>query len=62
MVKVIPHKHCLVCGKAVEVELLYCSEECEREFSKSQRRQKMFFIGFLLLLALLMIWSLVTAK
>ncbi len=62
MVKVTPHKHCLVCGKAVDEELLYCSEKCEREFSKSQRRQKIFFVGFLLLLALLMLWSLITAK
>jgi predicted nucleic acid-binding Zn ribbon protein len=62
MVKVIPHKHCVVCGKAVDVEQLYCSDECEREFGKSQRRQKLFFFGFLILLALLMLWSLMTAK
>ncbi|MEM2924655.1 MAG: DUF2116 family Zn-ribbon domain-containing protein [Methanocellales archaeon] len=62
MVKVTPHKHCIVCGKAVDPESLYCSEECKNEFNRTQRRQKIFFVGFLLLLVLLMIWSLLTAK
>ncbi len=61
MTKVVPHKHCLVCGKAVDGDWLYCGDECENEFNKSQRKQKLFFVGFLVLMVLLMVWSLFTS-
>jgi len=61
MAKVAPHKHCLVCGKAVDEDLLYCSDQCEKDFSSSQKKQKIFFVGFLVLMALLLLWSLFTA-
>jgi predicted nucleic acid-binding Zn ribbon protein len=32
------HRHCPMCGKAVEKEKLFCSSSCEELFRKQQER------------------------
>jgi predicted nucleic acid-binding Zn ribbon protein len=38
--KLLQHKHCITCGKAVLVTEEYCSEECERSHSELLRKKR----------------------
>jgi len=53
---IVPHRHCIVCGKAIEPQHQVCSEECESVLNKERKRQRNFMIlMFGLLIALLVI-------
>lgn len=57
MVKVLPHKHCVICGKAIDTEKQVCSTECGQQLQKNQRRQKLSFymlIGIMVILIVVM--------
>ncbi|HDD36600.1 MAG: DUF2116 family Zn-ribbon domain-containing protein [Archaeoglobaceae archaeon] len=41
---IVPHRHCVVCGKAIEADKIYCSEECEEVMAKEKKRQRNFMI------------------
>ncbi len=56
---IVPHRHCIVCGKAIEPDKTFCSDECEEAWNKERKRQRNFTIfmflmlfGFLLLMFL----------
>ncbi len=51
---VVPHKHCVVCGKAVSPEETYCSAECEEEMIKSRKKQRNFTVALMLLFFVLL--------
>ncbi|MDI6639586.1 MAG: DUF2116 family Zn-ribbon domain-containing protein [Methanocellales archaeon] len=57
MVRIVPHRHCTMCGKAVEPDETLCSEECTKSFNASQKRQKILFYGFIVLMIILIILS-----
>ncbi len=43
--KLLQHKHCVTCGKAITVSQDFCSEECEtdhRQLLSKKRRQLLF--------------------
>jgi|YelNatPaOPRAMG01_1025707.scaffolds.fasta_scaffold10290_9 predicted nucleic acid-binding Zn ribbon protein len=54
------HRHCLMCGKAVEKEKLFCCPSCEELFRKQQERMRkarllsLSLLLFLLFLVLLL--------
>ncbi len=55
---IIPHRHCIVCGKAIEPEKVFCSKECEIKYEKERKKQRnymifMFAVLFGLLLLML---------
>ncbi len=58
---IIPHRHCVICGKAVEPEVITCSDECQDKLEKERKKQRnfMFFMmaGFLILIILLFVFS-----
>jgi predicted nucleic acid-binding Zn ribbon protein len=57
--KIPPHKHCIWCGKAVDEDKRFCSNKCEEEFNKAERRRKRSFIIYMILLmAMFLIWFL----
>jgi len=31
------HKHCIVCGKAIEPDKFFCSPSCEETYKKQQK-------------------------
>ncbi|MBI2854489.1 MAG: DUF2116 family Zn-ribbon domain-containing protein [Chloroflexi bacterium] len=54
--KVSDHKHCPVCGKSMNAENRFCSEECEKGLAgqrKRQQRTMWIFMGILVLFMLL---------
>ena len=57
---IIPHRHCIVCGKAIEPEEIFCSKECKEKYDKERRKQRNFMIimfAVLIALFVLMIFS-----
>ncbi|MDI9646654.1 MAG: DUF2116 family Zn-ribbon domain-containing protein [Archaeoglobales archaeon] len=55
---VVPHRHCIVCGKAIEPEKKFCSNECEETMKREQKRQRNFTLamfGLLFILLLMML-------
>lgn len=60
---IVPHRHCVVCGKAIEPEETFCSDRCERRYDEERRRQRNFMVFMLLLLfGLLLMTVLFTPK
>gem|GEM_PF-4430352 len=35
---IVPHRHCIVCGKAIEPEEILCSKECREKFEKEKKK------------------------
>ncbi|RLI84441.1 DUF2116 family Zn-ribbon domain-containing protein [Archaeoglobales archaeon] len=58
---IVPHRHCVICGKAIEPDEITCSEECQRTLEKERKKQRNFMIfmmgGFLILIILLFLFS-----
>ena len=52
---IIPHRHCVVCGKAIEPDMVYCSDECEEAMDKERKKQRNFMILMFALLAAFMV-------
>ncbi len=54
MATIIPHRHCIVCGKAIEADKSFCSDECKSAWEKERKKQRNFSILlFILILGLL---------
>lgn len=54
-----PHKHCLVCGKAIPMDKNFCSEKCERYYEQKVKKQKRYFyvlMAFPIILVLLLLF------
>jgi len=39
--KILQHKHCSICGKAVPVEETFCSDECKEKWDAMVKKRKM---------------------
>ena len=62
MTKVAPHKHCIVCGRAVEPDDSFCDELCQSKYESTQKRQKMLFVAFMILIILIIVLPLFTGS
>gem|GEM_PF-175162 len=54
-----PHKHCLVCGKAIPTDKNFCSEKCEGYYEQKVKKQKRYFyvlMAFPIILVLLLLF------
>ncbi len=54
-VKIIDHRHCKVCGKAIPPNQEFCSEKCRKAYEDAERRQKRMKNIFLLVYAVIFI-------
>ena len=55
------HKHCVVCGKAVSVDKLFCSPECEDRLKQQQKRVSRMRLYMMLMMAALFLLIIVTS-
>jgi len=55
MAAIMPHKHCLVCGKAVREDENFCDELCLSKYKSAQRRQQILLIAFVVLMGLIVL-------
>ena len=44
--KLLQHRHCQVCSKAIPLSEEFCSEECNLEFDKMVKKRKNFLYLF----------------
>ena len=57
---IVPHRHCIVCGKAIEPDQTFCSEECREEWNKERKRQRNFTIFMFVMFVLLFLFLMLT--
>jgi len=55
---IIPHRHCIVCGKAIEPDKVFCGDDCKKEYERERKRQRNFTLMMFALLFLLLIFLL----
>lgn len=55
MEKAIPHRHCIICGKVVGSNELFCSDACEKRYKGTRRVQRIFLIGLIAIFAFMLI-------
>ncbi|MHC1631030.1 MAG: DUF2116 family Zn-ribbon domain-containing protein [Methanotrichaceae archaeon] len=58
----VPHKHCIVCGKTIEEDETFCDKLCESKYKSAQRRQMLFFAVFIVLLVLIIVLPTLVGK
>ncbi|MEW6070016.1 MAG: DUF2116 family Zn-ribbon domain-containing protein [Candidatus Thermoplasmatota archaeon] len=58
--KLLQHKHCRICEKAISVDEELCSEECKTKWNMILKRRKLtmyFFYGVIILFIVLLLLS-----
>jgi len=55
-VRIVDHRHCRVCGKAIPPNQEFCSENCRKTYEGLQRREKRMRNMLLLVYALIFIF------
>ncbi|WP_457548743.1 DUF2116 family Zn-ribbon domain-containing protein [Archaeoglobus sp.] len=58
---IVPHRHCIVCGKAIEPDQTFCSDECKQIWEKERRRQRYFTLFMFVLLFLFLFMMIISA-
>ena len=54
--KLLQHKHCMICGKAIPLDEEYCSPECKGVMqTKVKKRRTTWYLYLLLFAALIMV-------
>ena len=59
--RIVQHKHCIQCGKAIPLDEKFCSEKCKMEYEALLKRKKMTLIinyllmGFFIIILILML-------
>jgi len=53
---IIPHRHCIVCGKAIEPDKKFCSDNCQKEYEKERKKQRNFTLMMFVLLFLVLMF------
>ena len=38
--KIVDHRHCVTCGKAIPPDKKFCSEECRMKYEEARMREK----------------------
>ncbi|HID71574.1 MAG TPA: DUF2116 family Zn-ribbon domain-containing protein [Thermoplasmata archaeon] len=59
--KIPQHKHCLICGRAVQVDEEFCGEECKNLYDQRMAKRKQtlyFYLAGFILVVLFMFMSL----
>ncbi|RLI87121.1 MAG: DUF2116 family Zn-ribbon domain-containing protein [Archaeoglobales archaeon] len=59
---IVPHRHCLVCGKAIEPDKNFCSDDCKVAWEKERKRQRNFSLMMLALLMILLFFIIFTPR
>jgi len=57
---IVPHRHCIICGKAIEPDQTFCSDDCKNTWIKERKRQRNFTIFMFVLLFILLFLMFIT--
>jgi len=57
--KIVDHRHCMTCGKAIPPDKEFCSEECRKKYErvrmKEERVKKILWIMYAVMIGSLLI-------
>ena len=57
--KIVDHRHCITCGKAIPPDKEFCSEECRKKYErvrmKEERVKKILWIMYAVMIGSLLI-------
>ena len=42
--RIVQHKHCIHCGRAIPTDKQYCSDKCEADYSSIVKRKNLMLI------------------
>jgi predicted nucleic acid-binding Zn ribbon protein len=57
--KVTQHTHCQICGKAIPIKEMLCSEECKQKYQNMVKKRKMIvYIMYALIVFILILFLL----
>ena len=63
--KIVDHRHCMTCGRAIPPDREFCSEECRRKYEEARMREKrmrkMLWIIYAVMIGALLIMILIRA-
>lgn len=63
--KIVDHRHCKVCGKAVPPNKEFCSEECRLKYEDWQARERrvkrMIYVFYALIIGSMLLFLLIRA-
>ncbi len=60
--KILQHKHCNICGKAVPAEETFCSDECKEKWGAMVKKRKMMMYIMYGMIAVFIVLILYTSK
>jgi predicted nucleic acid-binding Zn ribbon protein len=55
--KILQHRHCQVCGKAIKAKEEMCSDRCKKDWESTVKRKRFQLMAFLLFGSVLVIIS-----
>jgi predicted nucleic acid-binding Zn ribbon protein len=59
--RLVQHKHCMGCGRAIPAKDVFCTEDCEDEHKRTLRRKKnqllLLYISSIVILVLVLLLS-----
>ena len=59
--KILQHKHCQVCGKAIKAKEQMCSDRCKKEWEATVKRKRWWLMAYglsagMLVIVLVLAW------
>jgi len=58
--EIAQHRHCQMCGKAIPLEEIFCSEECKTNYEKLiKKRRKLILVMYVVLLVMFIAFLLI---
>lgn len=61
--RIPPHKHCIWCGRAVDEDKRFCSNKCEEDYNRAEkRRRRSFMIYMIILMGMFLVWFLLITR
>lgn len=56
------HTHCHICGKAIPLSELFCSEECKAKYASMMKKRKIFMLVLNILIGVIIIFLFLILK
>jgi len=53
--KILQHRHCQVCGKAIKAKEEMCSERCKKEWESTVKRKRLWLMAYGLMAAFVIV-------
>jgi predicted nucleic acid-binding Zn ribbon protein len=60
--KIVQHSHCQICGKAIPVSEMFCSEECKVKYSSMMKKRKLTVYAMYALIGVIIVLYIFTSK